>query len=824
MLKSRFLTGFTAAILVFSLRAQAETQSETQAETEVLTSDKAPPSTQSSDEVTSDSIVVDGDKLEMHLDKQMHVIGNASISRGKQTILGDDINYDVQNDILHATGHVRIELGDANVTGPELQMQLSDNIGEIRDASIAINKANALQLKQRTQESDSWQSEKFGSEAPSPAPKSPVPKSSISRLPANNFATQVNDTSVNDTTDSFTTGLETANATPLPPQSRADAKTILFEGQDKKRLKDARYTTCPAGVDDWYIKAKELALNDFTETGVGKNAYIEFKKVPILYTPWISFSYSGQRKSGLLAPTFGTSSKTGIDVSVPFYWNIAPNMDAILTAREMSKRGIQLQGTFRYLEETFSGKDTLEYLPNDSQSNQARYYANLKHQQTLGHGWSAGYSLEKVSDNQYFSELSTRVITTSRIILPQQFNVDYNDETWHFNGLAQKFQTLDNVTYPYERLPQLTLSGNQYFGDVNANLYTQFVAFDANKNAPIIPTGNRYTLYPSISLPMSRPYGYITPKLGIHFTNYTLNNVASNLESQQRTLPIFSIDSGLYFDRDFKVANRGYSQTLEPRMFYVYIPYKNQSNIPLFDTGEADLNFGTMFRENRFTGNDLINDANQVSLALTTRLIETDTGIQRLSASIGQRYYFTNQKVALPGTTLSQSNSSDIIAGLSANLKSSWRVDTFWQYNTESANGVRTTISSRYNPEPGKALNLSYSYRRDLTGAAISTGINQFDISGQWPLSQGWYGVGRINYSLQDKQIIESLAGIEYNAGCWQARSVIQRVSTATANANYALFFQLELSGVASIGTNPLSIIRRSIPGYTSTGLTPDTY
>jgi LPS-assembly protein len=810
MLKSRFLTGFTAVILVFSLRALAETQSET----ELLTSDTASPSTPSSSEVTSDSIVVDGDKLEMHLDKQMHVIGNASISRGKQTILGDDINYDVQNDALHATGHVRIELGDASVTGPELQMQLSDNIGEIRDASIAINKANALQLKQRSQESDNWQNQEIGRDASFSAP----------RRSANNFATQIYDTSANVTSDNFTTDSETSSATHLPPQSRADAKNIFLEGQNKKRLKEARYTTCPAGVDDWYIKAKELALNDFTETGVGKNAYIEFKKVPILYTPWISFSYSGQRKSGLLAPSFGTSSKTGLDVSVPFYWNIAPNMDAIITAREMSKRGIQLQGNFRYLEETFSGKDDLEYLPNDSQSNKARYYASLKHQQILGNGWSAGYSLEKVSDNQYFSELSTRIITTSRIILPQQFNVDYNDETWHFNALAQKFQTLDNATYPYERLPQLTLSGNQYFGDVNANLYTQFVAFDANKNAPAIPTGNRYTLYPSISLPMSRPYGYITPKLGIHYSNYTLNNVASNLESQQRTLPILSIDSGLYFDRDFKMANRGYSQTLEPRLFYVYIPYKNQSNIPLFDTGEADLNFGTMFRENRFTGNDLVNDANQVSLALTTRLIETDTGIQRLSASIGQRYYFSNQKVALPGTTLSQSNSSDIIAGLSANLRSSWRVDTFWQYNTESANGVRTTISSRYNPDPGKTLNLSYSYRRDLTGAAVSSGINQFDISGQWPLSPGWYGVGRINYSLQEKQIIESLAGIEYNAGCWQARSVIQRVSTATAQANYALFFQLELGGIASIGTNPLSIIRRSIPGYTSTGLASDTY
>ena len=795
MLKSRLFTGFTAVILLLSLRAQAEAEI-----------------------INSDAIVIDSDKLELHLDRQLHAIGNASISRGKQTILGDEINYDVQNDKLHVMGNVRIDLGDARLSGPELNMRLSDSIGEMPDASISIVKESPMQLKRRAQNAaqapDNFQAQKTAKES-----LLPTSESATQYINTQNLAAQVNESSTN-----FSSSSNENNSTQLPQQSRGDAKMIFFDGQDKKRLKDARYTTCAAGTDDWYIKAKELALNDFTESGVGKNAYIEFKKIPILYTPWISFSYSGQRKSGFLAPSFGSTTNTGFELSAPYYWNIAPNMDATLTAREMSNRGIQLQGEFRYLEENFSGKNALEYLANDSQTNQTRYYANLKHQQNFGNGWSAGYSLAKTSDNKYFSELSTRIVTTSQIILPQQFNVDYADENWRFNALAQKFQTLDNTTYPYERLPQMTLNGNKYFGDANANLYTQFVAFDTNKNAPMMPTGNRLTLYPSISLPFTKSYGYITPKLGVHYTNYTLNNVANDLESQQRTLPIFSIDSGLYFDREFKVASRGYTQTLEPRMFYVYIPNKNQLNIPVFDSGEADLNFSTLFRENRFTGNDRVNDANQLSYALTTRLIESETGAQRLSASIGQRYYFTNQKVALPGATLSQSNSSDIIAGLSANLRTSWRVDTFLQYNTQNASAVRTTVASRFNPEPGKTLNLSYSYRPDIVGAAIGSGINQFDVSGQWPLGNGWYGVGRINYSLKENQIIETLAGVEYNAGCWLTRSVIQRVSTATANANYALFFQLELGGIASIGANPLSIIKRSIPGYASSGLTPDTY
>ncbi|MES2012582.1 MAG: LPS-assembly protein LptD [Pseudomonadota bacterium] len=742
MLKSRLLTGVTAMLFMCSLRAQA--QSET---------------VQSDNAKNDDSITIEGDKLELHLDRQMRAIGNASISQNEQTILGDEIDYDVQNDQLHVIGNARIELGEAMLTGPELRMQLSESIGEMRDASISIIPSSQPQLQANEEPQDAS-----------------IPTKTL-------------------------------------PKSRGDAKAIFFEGPDKKRLQNARYTTCEAGVDDWYIKAQELQLNDATKSGVAKSAYIEFKDVPLFYTPWMSFSFNNQRKSGLLAPTFGNTTKTGFELTTPFYWNIAPNMDATMATRELSKRGVQLQGGFRYLEDKFSGSDNLEYLPSDNQTGQTRYYANLKHQQNFGNGWSAGYNIEKVSDDQYFSELSTQITTTSRVNLPQQFNVNYTDETWNFNGLAQKFQTLDKVSYPYERLPQLTLNGNQDFGGVNANLYSQLVAFDTNKaNAAVatLATGSRLTLYPSISFPLNTSYGYITPKIGVHHTSYSLNNDPNNFGNQERTLPIFSLDSGLYFDRDLKIASRNYSQTLEPRLYYVYIPDSNQNNIPNFDSSEADLNFGTLFRENQFTGNDRINNANQVSLALTSRLIESDSGTQRLSASIGQRFYFADQKVTLPGVTSRINNSSDIIAGLSANLRTHWMLNAFTQYNTNDSSSTRTTLSSRFTPEPGKSLNLSYSYRKDL--------LDQFDISAQWPLGQGWYGIARTNYSLLEHQNIETLAGIEYNAGCWQTRTVMQRVSTATANANYALFFQLELGGLASIGSSPLNVIKRSVPGYVRSG------
>ena len=808
MLKNHLFAGISAVLLLSSLSTQAE---------EVV--NQIP---------ISDAIVIDGDKLEVHLDRQMRAIGNASLHRDKQDIFGDIIEYDVQNDELHAKGNVRIELGDANLHGPELNMRLSESIGDMRDAKINITKA----LGTKEQRSASVK----------PARPPQLTQQSLVDLTA-----QDNDNPTSLAPFSTTLGTE-----PLPAQSRADASILFFEGLDKKRLLDATYTTCKVGVEDWYIKSKELNLNGYSESGTAKNAYVEFKGVPILYSPYIGFSYGGQRESGFLAPSYGSTSLSGFEFSIPYNWNISPNRDATITMRELSKRGVQLQGQFRYLEEQYSGIDNLEYLPSDNQTGNNRYYMNLKHKQILGNGWSAGYAVEKTSDNLYFSELSTRITTTSRVLLPQQFNVDYADETWRFNALAQKFQTLDGVSYPYERLPQLTLSGSKYYGDIKANLYTQLVAFDTNSsniNASLLTTGTRLTAYPSITESFTRPYGYITPKIGVHMTSYSLNNDPNNLGPQQRALPILSVDSGLYFDRDFKIANRAYAQTLEPRLFYVYIPNTDQSKIPVFDSGVIDLNFSSLFAENQFSGNDRINNANQISAGLTTRFIESDTGMQRLSASIGQRYYFSNQKVALDYSNpaaFRQSNSSDIIAGLSANLKTNWKVDAFLRYNTLAGVTPNQTITSRYSPEPGKVLNLSYSHRNDalstiyfapgtspvtVAAAIAAANVDQFNVSGQWPLKPGWFAVGRINYSIQTKQMIESLAGVEYNAGCWIARSVIQRISTiatiptaTSGNANYALFFQLELGGLASIGANPLGIIKRSVPGYVNTGLMSETY
>ncbi len=755
------------------------------------------------------AIQIEGDKLDLYLDRKMRASGNAEISKGNQHIYGDNIEYNMQNDELKVNGNARIDLGDSEIKGPALKMKLSESIGEMPDASVSLSKTPV-----------------------STGQKEPMPRNDPSVYTQSKLLNT--QTSLTDDPklyqDSYREPAKPIGLEALPPlnASRGDAEMVFFEGQDKKRLKNARYTTCEAGVDDWYIKAKEIELNDYTQSGTAKNAYVEFKGVPLLYTPWLSFSFNNERKSGLLAPTVGSTTNSGFEVAVPYYINIAPDMDATVSTRYMSKRGLQLQGDFRYLGESYSGIDSLEYLDNDSDTGKRRYYANLSHNATFGNGWSAGYNLEKVSDNQYFSDLSTRIINTSRVNLQQSGHVDYTSDIWKFNGLVQKFQTLDGLSYTYEALPKLTLTADKESNYVTTNLYSQYVYYDRNKQAPLAATGSRLVLYPSISAPFTQPYGFVTPKLGLHMTQYslknntfTVNGSTVNNNSDSRVLPIFSVDSGLYFERDFNVVKsdnkqNGYTQTIEPRLFYVYIPEKNQDLLPVFDSALSDLNQTTLFSENQFAGDDRINNANQLSLALTSRIIDSDTGIERLSATIGQRYYFADQNVTLPGGVKSSGTRSDIIGSMTARLSNKWNLDVSSQYNTDTGSFIRNNITTRYNPAPGQLFNFSYLFTKDT--------IEQFNVSGQWPLSRGWYGVGRYNYSVRDSKPIEAVAGLEYDAGCWQARAVIQRVETATAQANYGLFFQLELGGLASIGANPLNLLRRDIPGYLSSSEIPNIY
>ena len=282
-----------------------------------------------------------------------------------------------------------------------------------------------------------------------------------------------------------------------------------------------------------------------------------------------------------------------------------------------------------------------------------------------------------------------------------------------------------------------------------------------------------------------------------------------------RNLPIFSVDAGVAFERDFSWFGKSLAQTLEPRLYYLLVPQRTQNNIPVFDSGLADFNFATIFSDNTYSGVDRIADANQITAALTSRLLDPQTGEEYVRGMIGQRYYIARQNVTLPGEPARPGGTSDFLAALSGRLMPNTYADTAWQYDPREGQTERFVVGGRWQPDFAKVLNASYRYTRDHSGITGGTpGIRQVDFSGQWPLAQGWYGVGRFNYSIREKKIIETVGGLEYNGGCWVGRLVLQRYATASGDTNTALFVQLELNDFSKIGSNPLELLARRIPGY----------
>lgn len=591
------------------------------------------------------------------------------------------------------------------------------------------------------------------------------------------------------------------------PQAHGDADKLLFQGKDKYGLVRARYTTCQPGSEDWFLRAGELEIDRTTQIGTARHARVEFMGVPLLYSPWMTFSLSNQRKSGFLTPSFGSTSNSGFAVTLPYYWNIAPNRDATITPRILTKRGVLLLNEFRYLEPAYSGQANIDYLPGDRVVGADRHAFALRHQQNFGSGWAGSLNLQRVSDDAYYRDLSTQIAVTSQTNLPREGTLTYTAPGLGFSARVQRFQTLQDplapIVPPYHRTPQLTLAAakpNIY--STNLALASEYVDF----RHPTLINGQRFMLHPSASLPLATIFGYVTPKIGLHHTRYALGeNNTSGFPDATRNVPIFSVDSGVFFERELESRGKAYIQTLEPRLYYLYVPYRNQSQFPIFDSGELDLSYAQLFAENRFSGSDRINDANQITAALTSRLLDPASGQAPLTASIGQRYYFKEQEVTLTSPARSD-KSSDILAVVSGRFVPGWTLDAGWQYNPNRKETEKFNLGTRYQPQPGKTVNFSYRHTRNV--------LKQIDISTQWPIYGGWQGLARWNYSLLDSKILEGLAGLEYNGGCWAARAVLHRFATATAEASNSLFVQLELYGVSRIGSNPIDVLKLNISGY----------
>jgi LPS-assembly protein len=593
------------------------------------------------------------------------------------------------------------------------------------------------------------------------------------------------------------------------------ATRVNLEGEDHERFFDASYTTCRPGDEDWYLKLSELSLDHSRAVGSGQHGRVVFKGVPILYMPYMTFPLNDERKSGFLPPSFGSSSKSGLEFAAPYYWNIAPNRDATFTPKLFTRRGAQLGTEVRYLENNFLGQFDNEYLPNDRVADRDRYLVSLRHAHNLsnwlGNGWAATVNAQKVSDDNYFRDLSTRIANTAQTNLPRELNVTYGNPWFGFGGRVLAYQTLQDpeapVIIPYRLAPQLSLASlRENVGGFTLHAATEFTDF----RHPTLVNGKRLIVNPSVSLPLSRSYGFFTPKVSYHYTRYDLSANDEGFEGKNRGLPIASLDTGLFFERDFLFKKIPLVQTLEPRIYYLYVPYKDQSKLPNFSTAESDFSFAQIFTENIFIGGDRVADANQVTLAMTSRFIEKSTGIERLRAAFGQRYYFTTPRVTLntPITTPDPEavRSSDLLTAFSGQVLPSTWLDTSFQYSTNFNRLEKSALSARYSPDIGKIFNVSYRYTRET--------LRQVDVSTQWPVKPGWNVLARLNHSLKDRRLLEGLIGLEYNHGCWEFRLVAHRFTTATQQYSNSIQMQLELKGLSRLGINPLETLRQNIPGY----------
>lgn len=588
--------------------------------------------------------------------------------------------------------------------------------------------------------------------------------------------------------------------------AQGEAERIDFESRDLATITDGTYSTCEGPDPDWYLKSSRLKLDNSREVGTSTKTVVYFKGVPILGAPAMSFPLSEERKSGVLPPTIGSTNRGGLEVTVPYYFNIAPNRDLTLYPKFIARRGVQLGVEGRYLSETYAGQTKVEALPDDREANRDRWAITSTHAQTLTPRWSYAWNINSASDDDYPSDFAQSITQSSQRLLLRDVNTTYFGPYWHAVARVSNYQVLQDplapIAIPYDRLPQLTLNAARY--DVNGFDWTATTDLTRFWHEDLV-RGNRFYVNPKVAFPFITPGYFLTPKLALHASAYQIENPGSpSTRNLDRVLPTFSVDGGLAFERDAKLFGNPVTQTLEPRLFYVYTPYRNQNDFPIFDTAEADLTFAQLFSENRFVGNDRISDANQLTAAVISRYIGP-TGAEHMRLAIGQRYYFTEQRVTL-GPVRNESR-SDLLLSASGQVTPTITVDGNVQYSQNLNSTRRSNYGVRWQPGPMKVLNLQYRQDRP-------NNLEQFDASTQWPLANRWYGVGRVNYSLQDRKIAEALLGFEYKADCWIFRLVSQRIPTATGRATTAFFFQLELTGLTRLGSNPLEALRTSIPGY----------
>ena len=680
--------------------------------------------------------------------------------------------------------------------------------------------------------------------------------------------------------DSGETRIEQVRYVVHDANARGSAEKLMRRDDAVIVMTDGSYTTCSPGNNAWSLHSDDIELDREKGWGEAKHVTLKVKDVPVFYTPYIYFPLDDRRQTGLLPPTISNSTDNGTELVTPYYINIAPNYDATLYPRLMSKRGLQMEGEFRYMQPGHEGQLSASFL-DDREFDDNRWLYGWEHMGGLQSRWTTEVEYFDISDPFYFQDLNSSLDARSDTYVNQRGAVTYRGNGWQFQAAVHAYElaTITSVT-PYERLPQLRLNGAHWLGDsgLKFDYRAEYAYFDRDlgrgflegKNGvhvdafgPISTpdenliglqraTGHRVSLSPRLSYPMQNSWGYFTPAARVQSTYYDLDfdkrqhrDVATNPDlffdydnadtNPSSTIPVASFDAGLYFDRDTSWFGKDLRQTLEPRAFYLYAPDRDQSDQPLFDTNENTFSYNSLFRDDRFSGNDRTGDANQLALGVTSRALESN-GVERARASFGQIFYFEDQRVQLLNTDGQRREENDnstsaYAAELMYRVSDAWKLRSDVLWDPEENNNNAGSLLVNYQPEPRKVINAGYRFRNETNTFNALTGrfnenenrrIDQSDLSFIWPLNPQWSMIGRWQHDFAGDRTLEAFGGLEYDSCCWKLRFINRYwvdynefESVTRDEGNRGIFLQVVLKGLGSVTGNRVdSLLDEGIPGY----------
>src|SRR6266513_1592766 len=606
--------------------------------------------------------------------------------------------------------------------------------------------------------------------------------------------------------------------------ARGAAQDMRLTPQGVIRLRKVMFTTCPAKDSSWQLKADSIVLDTRNRVGTGRGAQVDFMGVPLVYLPWVSFPLGTERKSGFLFPGIGNTSYAGLQLSVPYYWNIAPNADFTFQPIEYSRSGPDLGGDLRFLTQHQRGEVDWNYLPYDGAFHGSRSRVRLSDVAELPDDFRLSVKAENVSDPFYVEDFSQGPEGTSTAFIERRATLSYRGEHWSVDGEAQQYQTIDYTLAvndrPYARVPRIAVSADYGLGPAGLVRYgfdSELVDFQRPAGATGV-TGWRADAMPGVLLDLTGPGYFLRPALAWRATGYRLDNTApGEPRSPSRTLPIASLDTGLVFERD-SGSRKQRKLTLEPRIQYLDVPYRNQDQLPVFDSALPDLNPVELFRTNRYVGADRVSDANQVSAGLTSRLLDAHNGRQFLAATFGQSYTFETPRVILPGEAPTSSKRSHFVAQLALTAFRHWSADVAVQWDPQTQASERAQVNLQYKSANNAVLNLAYRYARSIPLLdTVESGFEQVEASGAWPIRHSWNLFAREVYSLRDHEPLERFAGFEYRACCWRVRRGARRYVSSHvpgAGQDTGVWLQLELAGLASVGSASDASLTEVIRGY----------